>query len=106
MRIQPRYKPRAQFTGSLVWLCPFCAFVNRSRVDRTGWRLRCGEKDCRRSFTYGLNLYTLSNLQGCGTKVLPPSDVTFPTVPFDSWESGAPVHRLITTEEESKHDAD
>ena len=92
---EARYNPRAQFTGSLKWLCPWCGAVNTCRVDRTSWKIRCKDKHCRRRFGLGLMLHSLANLQQSGRRPLPPCDSTFPVIPLDFWESGKPLHRHI-----------
>lgn len=91
-----KYRPHACFCGVLDWLCPFCGHINRSRVARTGWRIRCQATECRRRFTYGLTLYSLALARSRGRRPLPPPDVTFPAVDFLLWKPASPVHRLIT----------
>ena len=101
---KPRHRLRARICGSVDWLCPWCGYVNRSRVDRTGWRLRCKAKPCRRWFAYGLVLHSLGSLQHAGRRCLPPPDITFPLAILDmNYKHGAAVHHL-EEEEEPSHD--
>lgn len=90
---QTRFTLRARFCGALDWLCPWCGHVNHCRVDRTGWRMRCKAKACRRWFTYGLVLHSLASLQHAGRRSLPPPDVTFPVARLNlEYRHGDPVH--------------
>ena len=69
-------------------------------MERTGWKLRCKDHSCRRWFTFGLALHSLAQLQSSGKRYLPPSDLTFPAVPMDYWQSGDPVNRLALDPED------
>lgn len=95
MSDEPQYDLRARFCGTLDWLCPFCGYVNRSRIDRTGWQVQCKAKPCRRRFAYGLILHSLAALRGSGRAYVPPPDVTFPVAELDFWQSGGPVNRHV-----------
>ena len=75
---QPDSRCAPASAGTVDWLCPFCGYVNRCRVDRTSWRIRCKAKPCRRWFAYGLVLHSLGSLRHSGRKCLPPPDITFP----------------------------
>jgi hypothetical protein len=98
---KPRFQLRARVCGSLEWICPWCGHLTRSRIDRTGWRIRCKAKPCRRWFSYGLVLHSLASLQHSGRRCLPPSDITFPLAELDlDYTQGAPVHRLAEDAED------
>jgi len=97
----PKFTLRARFTGVVDWTCPWCGHLNRYRVDRTGWRIRCKAKPCRRWFGYGLVLHSLSPLQHSGRGSMPPPDITFPLAELNlDYQRGAPVHRLMLEEEQ------
>jgi hypothetical protein len=92
---RPKFTLRARFCGAVDWLCPFCGYLNRCRVDRTGWRIRCKAKPCRRWFAYGLVLHSLGSLQHSGRRCLPPADITFPLAKLNlEYQHGDPVHQL------------
>lgn len=94
----PPYHLRARFCGVLDWLCAWCGYLNRSRVDRTQWTIRCKAKPCRREFAFGMVLHSLGSLQHAGRRCLPPPDVTFPLADLNLlYGPGAPVHRLVTS---------
>lgn len=91
---KPPYELRARFCGVLDWLCPWCGHLNRSRVERTSWKIQCTGKSCRRQFGTGLILHSLGTLQHAGRPILPPPDITFPVAELDlEYRSGAPLHR-------------
>ena len=93
--MQPRFAPRARFCGALDWLCPYCGYINHCRIDRTGWRIRCKAKPCRRWFAYGILLHSLGSLQHAGRRRLTPPDITFPLATLDlKYQHGEAVHRL------------
>jgi hypothetical protein len=97
---QPKFTLRARFAGTVDWLCPFCGYVNHCRVDRTGWRIRCKAKSCRRWFAHGLVLHSLGSLKHAGRKCLPPPDITFPPARLNlEYRHGAPVHRVVSEED-------
>ncbi len=107
MNNNARYELRARFCGVLDWLCPWCGYLNRSRVDRTQWRVQCKGKPCRRWFAVGMVLHSLGSLQHTGRPCVPPSDVTFPLAELNlDYSAGARVHRLAlapaSTSEESE----
>ena len=84
----------------LDWICPWCGHLNRYRVNRITWRVRCKAKPCRRQFAIGMIFHSLASIQGTGRKYLPPADVTFPLAELDSWKAGGPVNRLVLEPEE------
>ena len=91
------YQFRARTCGVLDWLCGFCGHLNRTRVTRTTWRVRCAGEECRRWFAVGVIFH---NLPRAGRPPIPPSDITFPLADLDRWKSGGPVNRLVVEEEE------
>lgn len=88
-----QHKPRAQFTGSLNWLCPKCGYINCCRVDRTAWRVRCKAKKCRKWYAVGFVFHSLAHLRGSGRRTVPPPDIAFPVAELKKWKLGGPVHR-------------
>jgi hypothetical protein len=93
--MKPRFTLRARFSGTVDWLCPWCGYLNRCRLDRTSWRMRCKAKPCRRSFAHGLVLHSLGRLQHSGRKCLTPPDITFPTAKLNlEYRHGDPIHQL------------
>jgi len=97
----PKFTLRARFCGTVDWTCPWCGYLNRCRVDRTGWRIRCKAKPCRRWFVYGLVLHSLGSLQHSGHASLPPPDITFPLAELNlEYQLGAPVHRFVAEEDQ------
>ena len=100
MRVQPNYQLRARFCGVMDWLCPWCGHMNRSRINRTAWRLQCKAKPCRRQFAIGAIFHSMAGLQRSGRPYLPPPDVTFPLAELDSWQPGGPVNRLVLESED------
>lgn len=68
--MKPGFILRARFSGTLDWLCPWCGYLNRCRIDRTSWRIRCKVKPCRRWFAHGLVLHSLGRLQHSSRKSL------------------------------------
>jgi len=100
MNRRPPFELRARFHGILDWTCPWCANLNRSRVNRTAWRIQCKGKDCRRRFTFGVLLQSLAKVQYAGRPQLPPPDVAFPAATLNYWTSGANVNRLVQDPEE------
>ena len=95
MTAQAPHQLRARFHGALDWLCPWCGHLNRSRINRTQWRVRCKAKPCRRSFAVGMIFSSMAGVQHSGRPHLPPADVTFPVATLDFWKSGAPVNRHV-----------
>jgi hypothetical protein len=87
--MKPRHTLRARFSGTPE-LCPWCGYVNRCRVDRTSWRIRCKAKPCRRWFAHGLVLHSLGPLQHSGRKSMTPPDITFPTAKLNRREFAIP----------------
>lgn len=57
------------------------------------------DKTCRRGFTFGLVLHSLSQLQSSGRRYPPPGDLSFPQIPLKYWQPGAPVNHLEHEEE-------
>ena len=95
----PQHQLRAQFTGSVRWLCCWCGRVSSSRLDRTSPRVRCKNRTCQRAFLVGLVFQSLAGVQHAGVRAMPPCDVTFPAVPLETYPRwGAPVHRLVVEE--------
>ena len=92
--LQPRFQPRARFCGTLDWLCPYCGYLNRMRVTRKTWRVRCRASECRRRLAIGVLFRSLAGGEGQGNRTIPPPDITFPEVEFDIWKPGGPVHRF------------
>lgn len=82
----PQYYPRAQFTGTLTWSCPWCGKINKDRVQPGTTRIRCGQ--CERQIFYGLAMHLPA---GSTTKT--PKDCIVPrwagddTYPFDTIQS-------------------
>ncbi|MEE8584240.1 MAG: hypothetical protein V3T83_05240 [Acidobacteriota bacterium] len=83
-----------RFCGILDWLCPWCGHLNRHRLNRTAWRIRCKAKPCRRRFTVGVLLQSMAPAQSSGRRTLPPTDVTFPLAELGEWATGGPAHRV------------
>lgn len=101
MNQQPPYTLRARFCGMLDWLCPWCGYINRSKLDRTSWRVRCKAKPCRRWFGVGALFHSMGSLQHTGRKSLPPPDVTFPRAKLNlEYKLGDPVNRFKTVLED------
>ncbi len=103
---QPQYQLRARFHGALDWTCCWCGNLNRSRINRTQWKVRCKAKPCRRSFAIGMAFHSMAGVQHAGRPHLPPGDVTFPTAELDFWKSGAPVNRLINDDPQEAQSGD
>ncbi len=103
---QPQYQLRARFYGALDWTCCWCGNLNRSRINRTQWKVRCKAKLCRRSFAIGMAFHSMAGVQHAGRPHLPPGDVTFPTAELDFWKSGAPVNRLINDDPQEAQSGD
>jgi len=100
---RPTYTLRARFCGALDWLCPWCGYINHCRVDRTGWRVRCKAKPCRRWFAYGLVVHSLGSLQHAGCRSLAPPDITFPVAELNlKYGHGAPVNRYVPGTDETE----
>src|SRR5262245_43259125 len=97
----PQFQLRARFCGVLDWICVWCGHLNRSRIDKTTWRIQCKAKDCRRLFTVGALLQSMGPLRQSGRRCIPPPDVTFPPAELDFWRSGEPVNRLILGQDDS-----
>ena len=96
---RPICEPRAQFLGTVIWLCPYCGRVADARLTPGNWRLRCKYARCRRQFTIGLTLYTMSGCTRAGRPVARPEDsVVFPRAVLKKYYSGQRVHELRETE--------
>ena len=80
------------------------ANLNRARINRTSWKVRCKGKPCRRQFAVGMLFHSMAQLRRSGRPYLTPPDVTFPRADFDFWQSGAAVNRLV--EEDGNMDSD
>ena len=78
--------------------------MNRYRVNRTTWRIRCKAKPCRRQFAIGMVFHSMAPLQGSGRTYLPPADVTFPLAELDYWQPGGPVNRFLVESEDGMED--
>jgi len=91
----PPHQFRARICGTLDWLCGFCGHLNRSKVTRTTWRVRCTGKECRRWFAFGTTFHSLPR---ANRPPIPPPDITFPEAELDQWESGGPVNRFVDEE--------
>ncbi len=96
MTPKSQYQLRARFDGTLNWICCWCGYINRSRINRLQWRVRCKAKPCRRTFAVGMLFHSMAGVRHSGRPHLPPADVTFPAAELDFWRSGAPVNRHIT----------
>lgn len=87
---------RACFTGSLVWSCPACGLINRSRLRRDTYRVRCRASDCRRRFGFGLRVLTLDHLESGSTRDVIPRDwETFPRVPAVAYVPAIGAHEVV-----------
>ncbi len=106
MEPEPSHQLRARFCGMLDWICPWCGHMNRYRVNRTTWRIRCRGKPCRRQFTIGMIFHSMAGLQGSGRRYLPPADVTFPLAELDFWQPGGPVNRLVLEAEDEMEESE
>ena len=104
MKVQPSHQLRARFCGMLDWICPWCGHLNRYRVNRTTWRIRCKAKSCRRQFAIGMIFHSMGSIRRLGRSYLPPPDVTFPIAELDFWKAGGPVNRFVPEYEDEVED--
>lgn len=106
MEGQPNYQLRARFCGVLDWTCCWCGHLNRSRINRTAWRVQCAGKPCRRRFGVGAIFHSMAELQRSGRPYLPPPDVTFPLAELDFWQPSGPVNRLVVETEDEMEESE
>jgi hypothetical protein len=90
----PPYEFRARICGVVDWTCAWCGHLNRSRVTRLTWQVKCTGKPCRKKFNIGVTLHELPH---SGHHTLPPPDIAMPVGTLAVWERGARVHRIVTT---------
>src|SRR6266436_4531541 len=88
------FQLRARFAGNIEWLCPCCAFLNRSKIVRTSWQVRCGGPSCKHFFAVGMIFHAMDGLMHHGGRYAPPPDIAFPRAVLEQWKAGAAVHRL------------
>lgn len=89
----------ATLSGTIIWSCPYCGYVQRKRVKCRTWRLQCTNNECRRSLEFGLQVKRVK----CGherNRLVIPRDMLaelsprLVTMPL-GYGPHAPVHELV-----------
>lgn len=111
-RVQ-RYHVRANFAGSLTWVCPYCGHVNRTTLFRTAYYVRCTGSIRDTGKPYGCNAklipkLSLAALPSGGRHTTPPDYVipdskgsnmiseALPLGDLDRWRQGGCVHDYLS----------
>jgi hypothetical protein len=101
--------PRAQWDGTLRFMCPRCGKIGIYSITFDTYKFRCTNNTCRKRWTVGLVFREANANHGCCNhrKQQTPSDMYFPTHELEPlpWRSGDPIHKLITSEIEESQPA-
>jgi len=95
------YTSRARIIGSLEWLCPRCAKINRDVISPGTWRVTCKRSTCHLNIVPGLRLGVLQDYKGCRIPIHP-GDEAFPESELIAWRSGEPINVIAEHPSDSR----
>ena len=89
------YHPRAQFCGTLTWLCAACGKISRARLaPQLGLRIECGGHGCNAPFFLGFVFYQIPKGFRLSIDAGLPLD-PFPQAETDYLPRGAAANRVV-----------
>ena len=92
------YKPRVQFSGPFIWLCPQCGEIRRIQRRVSNWWIRCKNPYCKRTFVIGIRFLAL---KPNGPKPhTSPRDIYFPFPECEMGEYASGDDVMVVSEEE------
>lgn len=88
-------EPRAQFLGTLKFMCPFCGNVAQYRIALGQWKIQCVNDECHRQMVIGIRVLIPDRVRTAADVGRTPSDYTFPVAELGHWRPGGPAHVLV-----------